>query len=62
MNKLQKTSLYMNPFTGSVDFGSSWEIDFALRSEKEQDWEEWGGDSLIEVVPDESGNYIEAGV
>lgn len=48
---LDKDAYYMNPFTGSVDLGSEWLKDFENREDKSEDWETWGGDGLIEVVP-----------
>jgi len=59
---LNKDSLYMNPMTGSVDTGENWEKDFSERDEMEdgyQTWEEWGGDTLIEVVPCLENGFIE---
>lgn len=43
--------MYMNPATGSVDTSENWLRDYeAAQEEGLITWEEWGGDSLIEVV------------
>lgn len=39
----------MNPFTGSVACGEEWESDYQDQKETDETWEEWGGESLIEV-------------
>ena len=45
---LKLNAYYMNPLTGSVAIGKEWEQDFK-DSKDYSDWEEWGGETLIEV-------------
>lgn len=60
MRYLEKDSFYMNIQTGSVNTGYDWEADFNGRDKKDfPTWEDWGGDSLIEVKKDESGEWVE---
>ena len=49
---------YMNPATGSVASIEEWEKDFEDRENKSQNWEEWGGESLIAVI-EKDGDWIE---
>lgn len=50
---------YMNPVTGSVDLGFQWLESFKDDAEYFQcDWQEWGGDTLIEVEKI-NGNWVE---
>lgn len=49
MKYLKKNTFYMNPFTGSVACGEEWESDYQDQKETDETWEEWGGESLIEV-------------
>lgn len=52
------TKYLMNVITGSVDTLENWESDFRSMSE-----EQWGGTEfmtgLVEVVKDESGEWVE---
>lgn len=60
MKRLQAELDYMNPSTGSIASGLEWVGDFQDREDKEQTWEEWGGESLVEVIRDSnSGEWIE---
>jgi hypothetical protein len=58
--RLEKNAYYMNPETGSVDIGFIWESEFEDRADKEQDWEDWGGDLLIEVKRGRDDEWVEA--
>lgn len=58
-NKSDKMNFYMNPYTGSVATIEEWQEDFENRNDKAQTWEEWGGDTLIEVTKNEEGEWEE---
>lgn len=50
MKYLEDQAFYMNIYTGSVSTGAEWIKDFEDRQEKEVSWDEWFGDSLVEVT------------
>lgn len=48
---LKDNVYYLNPATGSIDSGAGWMADFRHQKDNENlDWEEWGGETLIQVV------------
>jgi len=49
MKRLQAEINYTNPATGSIACGLTWVGDFEAREDKDQTWEEWGGNSLEET-------------
>ena len=60
MKRLQAELDYINPSTGSVASGLEWVGDFEAREDDSMTWEQWGGESLIEVIRDSnSGEWIE---
>lgn len=54
LKHLEKGTYYMNPCTGNVASGEEWEQDYEEQREndpetREMSWEQWGGNTLIEV-------------